>query len=347
MTIQLYDTHELMGVIRTIKPVQTFWLNLAFPSVQTFDKEFIDFDVLSRGRRLAPFVAPTVAGKVMKQEGYTTKRFTPAYIKPKMVFDPNRVLKRLAGEAYTGALSPEARRNAIVADMLATMEEMRQRRMEWMAANAVINGTVVVSSPDYPAVTVDFGRAANQTVALTGGNQWGQAGIKPLDLLETWAERMAESSGFAPTDVVMGLDAWKVFRADADVVKALDTNFRGSSASLNLYEPAPLTPAQPWVMRGTIGGMRIWTYNDLFDNEAGVTQPLLDQKTVVLLNPAGLEGTRAFGAILDPYAGYQATEVHARNWIENDPAAEFFMLQSAPLTVVARPNASMAVKVLV
>lgn len=347
MTIGLYDTHELLGVIRTLKPVNTFWLNLCFPQAQTFESEYIDFDVVSRGRRLAPFVAPTVQGKVMKQEGYTTKRFTPAYIKPKMVFDPRRAIKRLAGEAYTGALSPEARRNAIVADMLAEMEDMRIRRMEWMAANAVINGSVTVAGPEYPTTNVDFGRAAGQTITLTGGNQWGQAGVKPLDLLESWSETMAESSGFAGQEVIMGLDAWKVFRADADVAKALDTNYRGSSANLNVYEPQALTPAQPWALRGTIGGFRIWTYNDLYQNEAGANVSLLDQKTVVMLNPAGLEGVRAFGAILDPNAGYQATEVYARNWIENDPAAEFFMTQSAPLTVVARPNASLAAKVLV
>lgn len=347
MTIQLYDTHELMGVIRTIKPVNTFWLNLCFGQAQNFTSEYIDFDVLSRGRRLAPFVAPTVAGKIMRQEGYSTKRFAPAYIKPKMVFDPNRAIKRMAGEAYTGTMSPEARRNAIVADMLATMEEMRIRRMEWMACNAIVNGSVTVSGPDYPTTNVDFGRNAQHTITLTGGNQWGQAGIKPLDLLESWGERVAENSGFLPTEVIMGLDAWRVFRADADVVKALDTNFRGSSASLNLYEPAPLTPGQPWQLRGTIGTYRIWTYNDLYQNDAGTNVSLFDQKSVTMVNPQGVEGVRAFGAILDPAAGYVATEVHAKNWIENDPPAEFFMTQSAPLTVVARPDASLTAKVLV
>jgi hypothetical protein len=48
MTIQLYDTHTLQGVIRTIKPANQVWLSLAFPRVQTFDTEFIDFDVLAQ-----------------------------------------------------------------------------------------------------------------------------------------------------------------------------------------------------------------------------------------------------------------------------------------------------------
>jgi hypothetical protein len=347
MTIQLYDTHELMGVIRTIKPVNTFWLDLCFPRAQTFDSEFIDFDVLDRGRRLAPFVAPTVGGKVMRQQGFTTKRFTPAYIKPKFVVDPRRTIKRLAGEAYTGTLSPQARRDAIVRELLQEGTDMITRRMEWMAANAIINGTIVVSSPDYPAVTVDFGRAANQTIALAGAQQWGQAGVNPVTSLELWAERVAESSGFLPTEVVMGMNAWRVFAADQNVRNSLNNDFRGGSASLDVFEPRPLTPANPWAMRGTLGAFRIWTYNDLWENDAGVVQPLLDPNNVVMVSPGGVEGVRAYGAILDPHNNYAATEVFARNWIDNDPAAEFLMMQSAPLTVVARPNASLTARVLV
>lgn len=347
MTIQLYDTHTLAGVVRTIKPVNTFWLNLCFPRAQTFDSEFIDFDMLSRGRRLAPFVMPTVNGKVMRQQGYETKRFAPAFIKPKFVVDPRRTIKRLAGEPYAGTLSPQARRDATMRELLQEGMDMITRRMEWMAASAIVNGTITVSGPEYPTQVVDFGRAANQTLTLTGGNQWGQAGVKPGELLERWGETAAESSGYLPTEVVMGLDAWRIFAADTDVRASLNTDFRGSTANLNVFEPAPITPAQPWAMRGQYGQYRIWTYNDLFENDAGVNQPLLDQKTVVMVSPGGVEGVRAYGAILDPHNNYQPTEVFSRNWIENDPPVELLMMQSAPLTVVARPNASFSARVLV
>lgn len=346
MTIQLYDTHDLMGVIETIKPVSTFWRDLCFRTVQTFNTEYIDFDMVSRGRRLAPFVAPTVQGKVMKDQGFTTKRFAPAYIKPKMVFDPGRAMKRRPGEKYAGELSPSARRDAIVADMLKEQLDMHVRRQEWMCAQAVLTGKITVSGDNYPTQVVDFGRAANQQLVLTGGATWAAANdstVNVVDNLETWANRIQEASGYAATDVIMGLAAWDVFRKKQAVKDSLDTNYRGSESALNIFNPTDGAAVQ---YRGMIGPFRVWTYNELYEDDAGSVQSLMDQKSICLLNPAGLEGVRAFGAILDPQAGYQAVEIFPKNWIENDPAGEFFMTQSAPLMVPARPNAALVAKVL-
>jgi hypothetical protein len=326
MSIQLYDTHELMGVIETIKPTSTFWRDLCFRTVQTFDSEYIDFDVVSRGRRLAPFVAPTVQGKVMKSQGFTTKRFTPAYVKPKMVFNPSRALKRRPGEKYAGAMSPQARRDAIVADMLREQMDMHVRRQEWMCAQAVLTGSVTVTGEGYPTQVVDFGRAANQQLVLAGAATWdagNDATVNVVEDLELWATRIQEASGYAPTDLILGLTAWNVFRKKQAVKDALAVQYRGM-----------------------LGAFRVWTYNELYEDNDGNTQSLMDQKSVCLLNPAGLEGVRAFGAILDPAAGYQAIEILPKNWIENDPPAEFYMTQSAPLMVPVRPNAALVAKVL-
>ena len=54
-----------------------------------------------------------------------------------MTLDPNRVLKRRPGEPYTGMMSPAARADAIVADMMREMVDARPPA-EWMAAQAVL-----------------------------------------------------------------------------------------------------------------------------------------------------------------------------------------------------------------
>ena len=136
MALQLYDTVELMGVIQTLKPVNTFWRDTCFGTVQTFNTEYIDFDMVNGGRRLAPFVAPTVRRQGDEGQGLHHQAVRPAYIKPKMTFDPNRVLKRRPGEPYTGMMSPAARRDAIVADMIRDGECTSAGR--WMAAQAVL-----------------------------------------------------------------------------------------------------------------------------------------------------------------------------------------------------------------
>lgn len=344
MAIDLYSTNELAGVIRTLKPPRTYWLDLCFPRQQNFDTDTIDFDMVDKQRILAPFVAPTVAGKVMKQHGFTTKQFRPAYVKTKGTVDPRRVFKRMAGEAYTGTMSPNERRQAIIADMLGEHLEAHTRRREWMAVNALVEDQVVVSGEDYPTQTVTFGRAANQKVALTGTAAWGESAAAILDNIELWSERVFEASGYAPTHLIMGLTAWSKFRKDANVQKALDINFRGGTSGINVFEAGNGQYAQYRGMFGT-GSLQVWTYNDTYIDEAGNSQPMMNQKKVVLLNPAGIEGVRAFGAIIDPQAGYQAVDLYSKNWISDDPAAEWLMTQSAPLMIPTRPNAALVAQV--
>ena len=108
-------------------------------------------------------------------------------------------MERIGGGQY----SPEQRMQILVAQDLSDQLDMLRRRMEWMAAQAIHSGAVTVSGDEYPAVTVDFGRDSSLTVVKTGGNRWGQAGIKPLDDLQDWSDTMVKKTGVAITDVVM------------------------------------------------------------------------------------------------------------------------------------------------
>ena len=166
---RVYDTETLLEVVRGLAPFETFLLNLFFPRLVTFDTSAISFDAVDEDMRLAPFVSPLVAGKVMKTQGGTLKSFKPAYLKPKDVVDPERVLMRRPGESIGGSLSAAARRNAIIADILDSHRQKILRRLEYMAAQVLLKGKVIVEGEDYPTVEVDYGRAPGNTVALLGG----------------------------------------------------------------------------------------------------------------------------------------------------------------------------------
>lgn len=340
MTIGTYDTHTMMRVVETLRPPSSFWLDLFFPVVQTFDTEFVDFDVVDRQRRLAPFVAPTAQGKPMLQEGYQTRRFKPAYIKPKDIVNPTRVLRRQPGEGYGGTLSPEQRRAAVVADILRTHRSAIERRWEWMAAEAIIKGQVTVKGDDYPEVVVQFGRAGTQFKNLTAGARWSESTATPNTDLENWLIETHRLSGFAPNVAIMGLDAWRVFSAKQEVRDILD-NRRGTNSQLELATGN----GEPWQFRGVWGSLEIWTYNDIYEDENGNSQPYLPQDHVVLGSRA-VDGVRAYGAILDARAGYQSVPMFPKMWVQEDPSAEFVMLQSAPLMIPTRPNAILVAKVL-
>lgn len=346
MAFTPYTTHEMLSVIQHIPAPSNFWLNLVFKKEHTFTDQFIDFDLIDRGRRIAPFVAPTAGGKPMKSQGYTTRRFSPAYVKPLQAVDPNRIITRMAGEPYTGSMSLAARRDAIMADMIVEQRDMIYRRWELMAYSAVATGKVTVVGDDYPEVEVDFQRASGHTIALVGAEQWDETTSTPLKNIESWAIMMARSCGYAPTIAVMGVNAWEAFQAHADVRDILNNQLRNGSAALNLSMGDIPNDGAIVQYKGTIGNIAYWTYSDIYDDDTGSPVEIMDPDTVILLNPMGLEGMRCFGAIIDAEAGYQALPIFPKNWANQNPSVEYIMSQSAPLMVPRRPNASLQATVI-
>jgi len=339
--MNIYDTTTLMAVQRNIKPVSNYWLALLFPMVQTFDTEHIDFDKVEGGRRLAPFVAPTSQGKIMTEQGYTTNRFTPAYVKPKHVVNPNKQFKRLAGEDIGGTLSTAQRLNAAVGENMRMEKEMINRRLEVMASEAVLKGTATVSGDNYPTTVVDFGRDAGQTVTLAVGSKWGEAGVSIVDDVEDWVNQTQELSGFAPDRLTVTPSVWKIMSKDAEVKALLDTKMAGQTASLDLA----VGNGMPVQYKGRLGAiLEVWVYNELYENYQGVTVPVMEAGTIALTS-SGVQGVRCFGAIQDA-ASMQAVEMFPKMWLQQDPSVVYTMTQSAPLMVPTNPNATFTATVL-
>ena len=343
MSYTPYSTHEMLKVIRNAPKPSNFWLNLLFRQQVNFTTQYIDFDKIDKGRRLAPFVAPTVQGKPMKSEGFSTRRFAPAYVKPKHEVDPDRIITRRAGEPYTGNLSPKARRDAIVGDIMVEERDMIMRRWEVMAAEAAINGAVIVEGEDYPTQYVEFGRDPNNTVTLSGTDLWSDtANSDPFKDMEDWSLDMARSSGYPVTDWVMGTNAYRALKNHPKTEKQLDTNIKNSSQiMLDLGINQADENGAIIQLKGTLGsGIRVWVYSDIYEDDDGNQIEVMDQNIIVGLNPAGVEGVRCFGAIKDARAGYQALDIFPKTWMNEDPSVEYAMSQSAPLMVPRRPNAT-------
>ncbi len=337
--MDLFSTNVLTGAINSLITPAPFLLDRYFGQVQTESSEEIHFDVIDKTRRLAPFVSPVVAGQIVESKGFTTKTFTPAYIKDKRVFDTNRPLKRAAGEPLTGSLSPAQRIGMMLNEDLGDQREMVDRRLEVMAAEALRTGAVTVTGDQYPTQNVNFGRNASLSVTLSGATRWGQSGVEPLDDLQDWSQTALKVSGAMLRDVIMTVDVWKIFKKDPQVEKQLD-RFRGNST---LVADAQLE--EGGVFMGVVEGFNIFVYAGWYVDENGVEQPIIPDGTVLL---AGMQmrGVRAFGAIRDEEAGYQAIPIYSKSWVEKDPSVRYLLSQSAPLVVPSRVNASFAASVL-
>ena len=66
MALGVYDTAVLNKVVDNLKRAQAALLNVAFKEVLVSDKEKIYSDMADGKRRIAPFVHPTMEGKVVR-----------------------------------------------------------------------------------------------------------------------------------------------------------------------------------------------------------------------------------------------------------------------------------------
>lgn len=352
MSFSLYDTAELIQVQQLLPDLPDGFWRARYPRVITSDRAEVLFEVADiDNRKLAPFVAPNVQGRVMRGQGSSARSFRPAYVKPKHIVDPTKAIPRMFGEPFLGNLSMAARFDAHVVNNMRLEREMIERRWDWMAAMATIYGFVTVAGDDYPTTFVDFKRDPSLTVTLAGTAKWSASGTAdPLTDLGN-ANNAAFILGNAPiTDIVFGTTAYANFVKNSAVKDLLDGFSRASTSA---FATIPLIQNSNYQSMGFIdtpggGRFQMWRYSnyysDVDSNGNLVTRQFLDPTYVVGLGPS-MEGTALFGAIMDYDAGFAAeAAIFPKMWTEKDPSAVFTMSQSAPLFAPLNPNNTFLIK---
>ena len=255
------------------------------------------------------------------------------------MFDPNSPFTRTFGEQIGGNLSPQQRMDINLNTELTDQIDMLNRRIEVMCGQVLVESKLTIVGELYPEVQLDFQRDPDLTVNLSGAAEWGDAGISPLDDLDTWSQLVFAKSGVRPRKVVMTLDAYKLFRNSAAVVKIFD-RLRAN----NTLQDTAVEGDDGWYA-GNIGGYDISVYaGSYIDPISNTSKDILPPYTVIL-GGQGIQGYRAFGAIRDEKAGWQAMPYFPKSWTEEDPAVRYIMLQSAPIVCPLYPDASLAATV--
>ncbi|AQS84001.1 capsid protein [Acetobacter aceti] len=340
--LSVYSTAELVYFVRNLKLAQTFLLDSFFPNMVESDAPEVAIDVDVGKRRMAPFCSPLVEGKPVESRRWQTNLFKPAYIKDFRNPDLLKPVRRNIGERLMGAMSPAERLEANLAWEIADQIDMIQRRLEWMAAQALVKGSVTITGEGFPEpILVDFQRDPALTIALSGTAQWGQTDVYPSDYITSWAATMLQKSGAAPTDIIFTNSAWNAFKNDIKVLNAIWMDRSGDS---NVNLGGAIAPGA--IRMGNWGQFRLWLYNDWYvDPDTDVESPMIPDGTIVMTSPQ-LEGTRAFGLILDPKFNYQSLAYAPKLWFSENPAAINLMMQSAPIVIPSRVNASFAATVM-
>lgn len=342
MPVDMFETRTMLQALEEMKPPRTFLLDSFFPNVQTFGTEAVDVDIMKGKRKLAPFVSPLHEGKVLKREGYTTESFKPPYVKPKRTTRAQNFLQRMPGEAvYTGSMTPDQRAAAELGKDLAELRESIIRREEWMAAQALTTGQVVVSGEGVEAV-VDFQFDPAQTVTLAGANLWTDASSDPIKDLRTWKRERAQASGATVDRAIIGSNV--VDPLYARIQNKLDLR----RIDLGEIRPEQLADGVTYLGYLRDPGIDLFTYDEWYLDANDVEQPMVPVDGVIL-GSTRAQTVRAYGAIQDveaAQAGLFEAQYFPKSWLQQDPSARFVMVQSAPLVIPTQVGAFMAATVI-
>ncbi|AYX13014.1 major capsid protein [Yersinia pseudotuberculosis] len=347
--MNIYDTNVLVGLVPNLKTSQNWLLDRFFPNVVTHDTEEVSIDVDIGKRRMSPFVSPLVEGKLVESRKYQTNTFKPAYIKDKRTPDLRKPIRRQMGERIGGEYTAAEREMLNIQFEMEDQIDMLNRRLEWMAASALTKSQITVVGDGFPTTVIDFGRSSNLTITLSGSDKWplsvaaGATNTQPSDDIEEWQTLMLKESGAVATDLVFTSLSWKAFR--------LDTTIKDNAIVSPALSPfGNQVDAGPRVNKGAVykgrwGNFDLWLYNDWFiDPVDGIEKPMIPNGAV-LMSGADLMGTRAFGVILDPAFNYGPMAFAPKSWIMPDPAQRYLLMQSAPLVIPSRVNASLCATV--
>lgn len=339
-----YTTAELVQVVPNLKTSQNFLLDRYFGNIIEYDTEEVAIDIDVGLRRMSPFVSPLVEGKLVEQRKFITNKFKPPYIKDKRAPDVRKPVRRAIGERIGGGeFTAEERMMANLQFEMEDQVDMVNRRLEWMAASALTTGTVTIAGDGFQTAVIDFGRSSTLTIALTGSNKWGStlnAAGRDTNIagqIDAFGSRILKLSGAVASDIVFTNSSWARFLQAEGVQGAIQ--YPTLAVDGNSLNPGSQIKKGA-IYKGKWGQYDLWLYNDWYIDSNNVEQPMLADGSILMTGPE-LLGTRAFGMIMDPKFAYKAMAYAPKTWIQEDPAQQIMMMQSAPLVIPSRVNVSL------
>lgn len=356
MPITIFDQRSLLEIRQDLRLEQPtdFWRRRFFSATPFFsENQTIDFGKIVGTRAMAPFAQPSHMGKpIVKRQGMSVERFTPAYIKLLDAVRPEDATSLNPEEVLTGErMSMEQRFDMRTAEVVKQHTEAINRTLDYMTAKAIIDGAVTVKYDQEqglpnPEVTISFGRSTSLTVA---GANWSSAAADILGALSS-VIALGRSAQFGMTatvfDFVMGTNVAPAVLKNTAILDLLKTDVRGGEATSltrGIYVGVDPNNANAPAFLGTIGGngvlVNLWVYSDQQLDDAGNAVQMLGTNDAVLIGGDPM-GMMAYGAIYDIKANVAGvrTDIFQKMYETENPSAINVLTQSAPLPLVRRPN---------
>lgn len=292
--MSIYETRTMLKAIEQKKPVFTFLRDTFFPNIETLLSEKAEVDIKKGKRKLAPFVAPRVGGKVMTREGFKTDIITTPKIAPIRVITADDIKKRTPGENVYSTRTPEERAAILLANDLIELDEAITRREEWMCAQVLLGEPINIDA-DGVKQSIDFGFTNKEKLAAD--KKWSAAGTDPLANLKTWRQKIIKATGKTPDICIMADNVVDCFIENATVQKLLDLQ----RLNIGAIEPSYKGEGVTFIGKLPSLGLEIYSYTEYFIDDKGVEKQLIPDGTVIVGASKG--GKRYYGSVTQKESG--------------------------------------------
>jgi len=325
--VDLYKPQTMTAAMQQIHTPKQFFHKTFFNRTVLHETETVQFDLFKGKRKIAAFVNPIHDGVVVEREGYETRETKPAYVKEKRILRPNDTQIRLIGETPYQPKSPRERAASILGQDLMELETRLARLEEKLCADALLNGKIVVNSTGWNA-EVNFGyEDGKHKIVLSGESCWDTETGDPMKDLDGWRKEIVKRCGIQPTHCIMGSKAAWALIDNKKVKERLDIR----KFEMGIVRPENLPDGISYYGELMLpsGVISIYSYDEWYDNSAGVTTPLMPE-TKVLLASSNARAEFHYGLIQN-LNSLQATPRFPSSWIKDDGSARFVQLESAPM----------------
>ncbi|MFI0605716.1 major capsid protein [Escherichia coli] len=343
--VDIFERRTMLdAVIQNFKP-RRFLISTFFPGFQTFNTKTVELDFVRGGRDMAPFVGKGFGSKTVERRGFVTRVLNTPLVAPDLVTTADLLLKRLPGENIYNSKAPKERAAEQLGKDLLELDELVNRREEWMCAQVLFTGQIDIVGEGVDE-TVYFwpeDEGDKPYIELTGDDLWSSVKSDPLINIRNWKRRVLLTSGFTPRVAVMGAKVVDAFVKNEAIDKYLDNRRKelGHIKSEDLEEGV--------TYYGKIESIDFYGYDELiFNDKTGKAEPLVPEDKILLGSPG--RGEMLYGAVeLVDDAENTLTLVESPRvpdtWVTRKPAGRYVAMKSSPLPNPGVADAYLVAKV--
>lgn len=265
------------------------------PATDVFKTDEVYVEIKGKGGKMtAPFVVPSVGGRYIQRDGYSTKRLAPPFMGLKSKLTIDDLEDKGFGEAYFIQADPETRARKLLLGDMTEMERRFERTEEMMCAKLLTGngyelkhyGAEYSDTEKYKNYKISFFNGSDDPTLYTPAGTWGvdYEGLEK-DILAMIL--MLEDNMQPATDLIVSQDVADVIMSNKLLLEKIKT-YSNIDLIQGQLSPVKLPNNVAKICTLNIMGRKITVYcytGKYIDPETGVEAFYIPEKTAILTAP--------------------------------------------------------------